>query len=235
MDDKNKKVVVTKKVIVTNQPKEEKIEKKEVTLKQIEDEGVSKSLDTHLQENINNVTKKKVNIRDIFTYLLMIIIVAGCLYLIYFFLDKNNMNPFIPKETTTTADISKILTTQTSKLEIQTNTTTAVQARATHIAGEAGASRTNVDMNTPSIQRLQSTTRKASTNIVITGPTTKIRFDNVTQGDTVTKNLILKKGEYQINNKTIFTVTEDSVDATVTCHVTDINATPTCTYDGQNR
>ena len=234
MDDKNKKVVVTKKVIVTNQPKEEKIEKKEVTLKQIEDEGVSKSLDTHLQENINNVTKKKVNIRDIFTYLLMIIIVAGCLYLIYFFLDKNNMNPFIPKETTTTVDISKVLTTQTSKLEIQTNTTTAVQARATHIAGEAGAGRTNVDVNTTTIQRLQSTTRKASTNIVITGPT-KIRFDNVTEGETVTKKEILKKGEYQINNKTIFTVTDDSIDAAVTCHVTAINATPTCTYDGQNR
>ncbi|MCR5224438.1 MAG: hypothetical protein K6C11_04750 [Bacilli bacterium] len=234
MDDKSKKVVVTKKVIVTNQPKEEKIEKKEVTLKQIEDEGVSKSLDTHLQENINNVTKKKVNIRDIFTYLLMIIIVAGCLYLIYFFLDKNNMNPFIPKETTTTADISKILTTQTSKLEIQTNTTTAVQARATHIAGEAGAGRTNVDMNTTTIQRLQSTTKKPAINIVIAGPT-KIRFDNVTEGETVTKKEILKKGEYQINNKTIFTVTEDNIDAEVTCHITDINATPTCTYDGQNR
>ena len=112
MDDKNKKVVTTKKVIVTNKPKEEiqepVINNNVNNINNIQDEGVSSSLEEHLQANINTIEKKKVSWKDILTYVVMVVIVCGCLLLIYVFLDKNGMNPFIPKETTTTADINKI-------------------------------------------------------------------------------------------------------------------------------
>ena len=120
-DNKNvKRIVVTKKI------KEDELNDF------IEEEKVSQSLDEHLKENINNQEKKKINWMNILTYFIMIVIVIACLALIYIFLDKNGINPFKEKETTTTIDVRYISTTTSTTPEvryIEPETTTKPEVR----------------------------------------------------------------------------------------------------------
>ena len=131
--DNEKKVVNTKKVVVTK-----KIEENELD-KFIEEEKISQSLDEHLKENIENKEKKKINWMNVLTYFIMVVIVLACLFLIYIFLDKNGMNPFEEKTTTTTTvDIKYISTSTTTTSEVRyiEPTTTTQQTVRTVYGGE---------------------------------------------------------------------------------------------------
>ncbi len=235
MDDKNKKVITTRKVIVTNKPKEE-VKPNTISTNNIQDEGVSQNLDAHLQENINAIEKKPINWMNVLTYFIMVIIVVGALVLVYFFLDKNGMNPFVPKETTTTVvPTNMVSTTRQSQITKITETTTTVAKKAVnHVPGSGSGS------GTPSVRQTQAVIHVSTTahiapaktySITIEGGR-KLYFYNMTKGVPVSREYELNKGTYYLSghpDQVFFTIDNTIHDAKVTC-VVNTDETISCNY-----
>jgi hypothetical protein len=171
---------------------------------------------------------------NVLTYFIMVIIVVGALVLVYFFLDKNCMNPFVPKEpTTTVVPTNMVSTTRQSQITKVTETTTTVAKKAVnHVPGSGSGS------GTPSVRQTQAVIHVSTTahiepaktySITILGGRT-LHFYNMTKGVPVSRGYELQAGEYrdQATGKVLFTVTNTIHDATVTCTYTDSG--PECSY-----
>ena len=230
MDDKNKKVVTTKKVIVTNKPKEEIVEPEVtnnvVSANNIQDEGVSSNLEEHLQANINTIEKKKISWKDVLTYFIMVVIVAVCLLLIYVFLDKNNMNPFKPKTTTTTTvDIKKVNTSTATPTSVVYESTTPRATAATHTAmpGNRGSSDPgNVNNTWSRPEGTTTTTVDARTYDVRVNCSNGVKIAALKQKNgaiiTAPKKAFTVGDKCTQDNETVFEATED-VTGTLNCTI----------------
>ena len=221
-EDKNKKVVTTKKVIVTNKPQPQ-VQKQVQEQPKVEDEGVSQNVDAHLQENLQTLEKKKVDFKTVATYAIMVIIVIACIVLIYVFLDKNGMNPFIPKETTTTADINKISTTKPTTRGLSTNTTQPVETKATHQGGMRGNNGNGTTSPTIRTAKPKEQEKKETKyNIVLYNGGTQYVVGETTLGGTPVKKqfAVIAKGDYHYNHANgtvVFHVEEEKNNGTITC------------------
>ena len=234
MEDKNKKVITTRKVIVTNKPKEE-VKPNTISTNNIQDEGVSQNLDAHLQENINAIEKKPINWMNVLTYFIMVIIIIGALVLVYFFLDKNGMNPFVPKETTTTVvPTNMVSTTKQSQITKITETTTTVAKKAVnHVPGSGVGSGAPSGQSGQKVIHVSTTAQVAPVktySITIQGGRT-LEFYNMVKGVPVSKNYELQDGEYRdkATGKVLFTVAQTIHDAKVTCVINN-DETVSCSY-----
>lgn len=103
------------------------IQKQVVTnTKQVNESTASdleKTMESHMQENKKN-TKISIDWKNVFTYFLMFLIVAGCVLLVFHFIDKYNDGEI--KKTTVPSTTQRIIdpTTTTTTLRYVTTTTT---------------------------------------------------------------------------------------------------------------
>ena len=225
-EDKNKKVVTTKKVIVTNKPQEPQVKEQP----KVEDEGVSQNVEAHLQENLQSLEKKKIDFKTVATYAIMVIIVIACIVLIYVFLDKNGMNPFILKETTTTADINKISTTKPTTKGVSTNTTKPVETKATHQGGMRGNSGNGTTSPTVRTAKPKEQEKKDTKYyIVLYNGGSKFEVGITTLGGAPIKKPFasLPKGDYHYNHANgivVLHLDEDIPNGTITCSMSTVGA-----------
>lgn len=101
------------------------------------------NLDKHLEKNKKEFDKEK-KIRDLKQFgisLLMILIVALCVFLIMRFLEKNGA--FDKKETTTTMDIRLVNTSTTKATTLVYKDQTTIPVRATHTINNDGSIRSD--------------------------------------------------------------------------------------------
>ncbi|MCH5167222.1 MAG: hypothetical protein J1F35_04940 [Erysipelotrichales bacterium] len=105
-------------------------EKKVVTTQNINKKtpGTEKTMEQHMEENLKK-TKVVVDWKTLFTYILLIAIVAGAVLLIFHLYDKysegNNAN-------TTKATTRGLYTTTATTKEVHYETTTAMPTEVTH-------------------------------------------------------------------------------------------------------
>lgn len=117
-------------VTVNTNVKKVVAKKKEETPKVSEDaKSLSKSIESHMADNIEN-TNVKFDYKSMFTYILLILIVGGCILLIINFFDKYNDGEL--KKTTAPTTTRALHTTSSTTKTVNYQTTTAAPTQATH-------------------------------------------------------------------------------------------------------
>lgn len=130
------------------------------------------SLKEHMAENERN-NKPKINIMNIFIYILMLAIIGICVVLFLHFYDSGNLkSATTTKKTTTTINFDGTTDTLVSK-EVHYEATTTIATNATHVVIPSGESN-NSYLNTTKV-RTTSTSRfttKAPTSVAVSKTTT---------------------------------------------------------------
>lgn len=129
--DKKEKLNIGKDVVTINTNVKKVVAKKKEAVPTVTDDAknLSKSITSHMEENMEN-TKVKVDYKSIFTYIILILIVGGCILLIVNFFDKYNDGKI--KRTTAPTTTRGLQTTTTTTKSVYYQTTTATPTQATH-------------------------------------------------------------------------------------------------------
>ena len=125
------KLNVGKEVVTVNTNVKKVVAKKkeEVNNLEIKEDSISKSVNAHMEENLTN-TKVKVDYKNLAMYIILIIIVGACIFLVLNFFDKYNDGYY--KKTTVPTTTRGIITTKPTTQEVYYNTTTKAPTQATH-------------------------------------------------------------------------------------------------------
>lgn len=238
MEDNNKKVIQTKKVIVVKKEQQPTVVQTTQTTK---DESVSHTLDEHLKTNIQTTVKRSLSWRDVITVLLVILILIGSVVVVYFFLDKNGMNPFVKKTTTETTKsaIERISTTQKSIVSVERETTTGTSVKPVNKVPSGGPGTYNNSTSeyktTEKIIHVSPTSSNRSVSITTPDGNT-LSFDSIKNNSSMTKKYSTKTtGDYKYNDtgKTLCTSGISDATATITCYNTSGNVSCTCNVDAK--
>ena len=233
MEDKNKKVIQTKKVIVVKKEQQPTVVQTTQTTK---DESVSHTLDEHLKTNIQTTVKRSLSWRDVITVLLVILILIGSVAVVYFFLDKNGMNPFVKKTTTETTKslIERISTTQKTIVTVERETTTGTSVKPVNKVPSGGPgtyyNSTSEYKTTEKIIHVSPTSSNRSVSIS-TPDGNILSFDSIKNNEAMTKNYIIEVAgdfKYTDTGKTLCTSGNSRSVATITCNNTSGHVSCTC-------
>ncbi len=128
--DKKEKLNIGKEVVTINTNVKRVVAKKLDEPKITEDaKELSKSIDSHMQEN-TQTTKVQIDYKTMFSYILLVLIVGGCVLLIFHFFDKYNDGEL--KKTTVPTTTKGLQTTTTTTRSIKYETTSVPPTQATH-------------------------------------------------------------------------------------------------------
>lgn len=129
--DKKEKLNIGNDVVTVNTNVKKVVAKKKNDSPQVSDEAksLSKSIDSHMEENMET-TKVKFDYKGMITYIILILIVGGAILLMLHFFDKYNDGEI--KKTTAPTTTRGLQTTVTTTKSIQYQTTTSAKTAATH-------------------------------------------------------------------------------------------------------